>query len=95
LKQHSRTYKDSNLATIGDSAALLNVENTIINDAVEASISNVVHGAPLRASTKEDATTRHRVTTFHGDPGVCWAEFAGGHTMFGKLNLPQARNSTH
>ncbi len=86
MQQHSKTYKDSNLAAIGDEQAFNNVEGAIIQDAVKASIGTVVHGAPLRAQTKIDPDTQHRVTRFYGDPGVCWSEFSGGYTKFGKIN---------
>jgi hypothetical protein len=84
LKAHSKVYKDSNLETIGDEAAFSNIEALIINDAIQASVSSIVHGAPLRESTKMNSMG-HRVTTFAGDPAVTWGPFMGGHTRFGKI----------
>ena len=86
LKQHSKAYKDSNLALIGDDAALGIIEQAIINDAIEASCAPGTHGQPLVARTKVDPATGHRITTFHGDPSIWFSELAGGSIMYGKLN---------
>ena len=94
LKQHSKAYKDSNLSLIGDDAALGIIEQAIINDAIEASCAPGAVGAPLVARTKVDPHTRHQVTTFHGDPGVAWSEFAGGSIMFGKINQDLINKAT-
>ena len=84
LKPHSKAYKDSDLSTIGDEAAFSNIEGIIINDAIEASTNNVVHGAPLRKVTSTN-DMGHRVTKLYGDPAVTWAPFMGGHTRFGRI----------
>jgi len=49
-----------------------------------------VHGAPLRRQIKIDPNTNHRVTTYHGDPGMCWGEFSAGASKFGKIVRPPA-----
>jgi hypothetical protein len=85
LKQHSRAYKDSDLATIGDENAFTNIESMIINDAVEASNVSIVPGAPLTRRTRTDANG-HRITTFHGDSAIAWSPFMGGGTQFGRIN---------
>ena len=84
LKAHSKAYKDSDLATIGDENAFTNIEGMIINDAIEASVSNITAGAPLRKVTARD--DMGRITSkFYGDPIVAWAPFMGGATRFGKF----------
>jgi hypothetical protein len=88
LKAHSRRYCDSDLTTIGDEKVFSEIESKIINDAVEASSSNDgAAGLPLRMTTKVN-DMGHRITTFHGDPAVCWAPFMGGHTRFGRIVRP-------
>jgi hypothetical protein len=91
LKAHSKRYGQSDLSLVGDEAAFNMIEGAIINDAVEASTSNIKPGAPLRSVTKRNPDTGHAVTSFYGDPLVTWAQFAGGATRFGKIVRP----STH
>ena len=90
LKQHSRAFKDSALETIGDEGAFSTVEDSIINDAVTASISTVVEGAPLRMVTDKNESG-HIVRKFYGDPRVCWAPFMGGAVRIAKLQRPAAK----
>lgn len=88
IQPHSKTYKDSNLSTIGDENALAIIEEVMVKDSITASTTTIVPGAPLRMQTKVNPDTQHRVTTFHGDPAVCWGEFAGGRVAIGKIVRP-------
>jgi len=94
LKQHSKRYRDSDLGTIGDEKVFCDIERAVVADAVEASCAPGAVGAPLVARTKVDPHTRHQVTTFQGDPGVAWAEFAGGSIMYGKINQDLINKAT-
>jgi|SRR6185437_6698800 len=91
IKQHSKIYKDSNLGLlVADSAAFSVIENAIINDAVEASCSNITLGAPLRMQESRNESG-HIVRKFVGDAAVTWAPFMGGATKFGKINRSVGR----
>jgi hypothetical protein len=90
LKQHSRAYKDSDLTTIGDESAFTNIERMIIADAIEASVSNIVTGAPLRKRVYKNESG-HTVTEFIGDPLVAYARFMGGQTRFGRFGNGRPR----
>lgn len=91
IKPHSKLYKDSNLGAlvVADSAAFSVVEGTIINDAVDASSSQVTVGGPLREQSTR-SPSGHLVTKFFGDPAVTWAPFMGGATKFGRINRDMA-----
>lgn len=89
LKQYSRVFKDSSLETIGDEGAFSTVEDSIINDAVTASISTVVEGAPLRMVTEKN-DSGHTVRKFYGDPTVTWGPMMGGAVRVCKLQRPSA-----
>lgn len=87
LKQYSRHFKDSALETIGDEGAFSTVEDSIINDAVTASIATVVEGAPLRMVTEKN-DSGHTVRKFYGDPAVTWGPMMGGAVRICKLQRP-------
>src|SRR6185312_11542465 len=91
VKQHSKLYKDSNLGAlaVADSAAFSVVENAIVNDAVEASCSNITVGAPLRMQESK-TESGHIVRKFVGDAAVTWAPFMGGATKFGRITRPKS-----
>jgi hypothetical protein len=90
LQPHSKTYRDSDLGTIGDARALEIIETVIINDAISASSAPGEAGLPLRKVVSQNEAG-HRVVRFHGDPAVTWAQFMGGSTRWGKLNrLPRS-----
>ena len=89
LKQYSRHFKDSSLESIGDEGAFSTVEDSIINDAVTASISTVVEGAPLRMVTEKNESG-HTVRKFYGDPSVTWGPMMGGAIRVCKLQRPSA-----
>lgn len=90
LKKHSKVYKNSNLAILAaDDAAFSVIQDSIIQDAIEASNSGVEVGAPLQKRvTRMDSG--HVVTKWIGDPSVAWAPFAGGATKFGRINVDMA-----
>ena len=90
LLQHSKRYKDSSLETIGDSTVFADVADTIINDAVTASCTTVVEGAPLRMVTDKNESG-HIVRKFHGDPSVCWSPFMGGAIRIAKFQRPASK----
>jgi len=93
IKQHSKVYKDSNLAAFtADESAFGVIEKTIINDAIEASRGSVTAGAPLQKRvTRMDSG--HVVTKWIGDPNVAWGPFMGGATKFGRINIDMANKS--
>jgi hypothetical protein len=85
LKAHSKVYKDSDLATIGDENAFSNIERAIIADAVQASSAPGDAGAPLRKVVSRN-DSGHTITKWYGDTLSCWGPFMGGTVRFGKLN---------
>jgi hypothetical protein len=85
LKQHSRTYKDSALALVGDDAAFSVIEDMIIKDAIAASNTSYTADAPLRKVVTR-ADSGHLITKWVGDPLVAWAPFSGGAARFGRIN---------
>lgn len=90
IKQHSKVYKDSNLGIlVNDSAAFAVIENAIVNDAAEASCSNITVGAPLRMQESK-TESGHIVRKFVGDAAVTWAPFMGGATKFGRITRPKS-----
>lgn len=85
LQQYSATHKGVDLARVADPAAFSVVENSIINDAIEASNTTVTAGAPLReVVTRNDSG--HVFRKFIGDASVTWAPFMGGAVKFGRIN---------
>jgi hypothetical protein len=90
LKQYSPRYRDSSLETIGDATVFADVADRVIADAVEASISTVVEGAPLRRVTERNENG-HTITKWYGDPAVCWSPFMGGAIRIAKLRRPDAK----
>jgi hypothetical protein len=89
LKQHSKVYKDSALALIGDDAAFSVIEEAIINDAITASNTSFNPMAPLRKVVSR-MDSGHIATKWIGDPRVGWSEFSGGATKFGRINASVA-----
>lgn len=86
IKPHSKVYKESNLGVlVNDSAAFSVIEETIVNDAVEASSANITVGGPLRKQVTR-SESGHTITKWFGDPAVTWSRFMGGATKFGKIN---------
>jgi hypothetical protein len=90
LKQYSPRYKDAALELINDATVFADVADRVITDAVHASETTVVEGAPLRKITERNEAG-HTITRWIGDPSVCWAPFQGGAVRLVKLNRPVAK----
>ena len=90
LKQYSARYKDAALELIGDATAFRDVADRVVTDAVEASETTVVEGAPLRKIVERNESG-HTITRWIGDPSVCWAPFQGGAIRIAKLQRPDAK----
>jgi hypothetical protein len=74
-QKHSRTFKDSNLARIGDPVALTGIENSIYADAAAAlNDPNTFRPGELRAVISLDGANRP-ITKYVGDPNACWDIF--------------------
>jgi len=80
FKQHHPEYRASNLFTIGDSAAMSAVVDSIYSAAEKA--MQLPTGGLRSVTTNENG---HRITRFFGDPTICWSPFMGGHTRFVKF----------
>ncbi len=85
LKKHSKAYADSAIQLVGDDTAFRVIEDTIINDAVEASTAPPPASAPLRMQESR-AESGHIIRKFLGDPAVAWAPMMGGAVRFGRIN---------
>jgi len=74
-QKHSRTFKDANLARIGDAATLTGVENQIYADTAAALHDPNTFGPDeLRPVVTMDAAGRP-ITRYLGRDGACWDRF--------------------
>jgi hypothetical protein len=74
-QKHSRTFKDANLARIGDAATLTAVENQIYADAAAALHDpSTFRPGELRAVVMMDGANRP-ITKYIGHEGACWDQF--------------------
>lgn len=90
LQQYSPRYRDAALELIGDATAFRDVADRVITDAVHASETTVVEGAPLRKITERNESG-HTVTRWVGDSSVCWGPFMGGAVRLVKLQKPASK----
>jgi hypothetical protein len=90
IKQYSNRYRDAALELIGDATAFRDVADRVITDAVHASETTVVEGAPLRKIVERNESG-HTVTRWVGDSSVCWSPFMGGAVRLVKFNKPVAK----
>lgn len=74
-KEHSRTFKDVDLAAINDAVALDAVVKVIYTDALAVSSSpSLIPAGQLRERITSDRTGR-RISRFEGDTESCWGPF--------------------
>lgn len=75
FKKHSKSYKDADLAKIGDAAVFGMIEDAIYADAVaEASNPSTIAPGILIPQRIKDAAGRE-ITRYKGDAGSCWDVF--------------------
>jgi len=73
--QHSKTFKNANVAKIGDPSAFAAVEDSIFADAMsEATHPTSFRPGELRAIRTADPSGRV-ITKYRGDPNACWDQF--------------------
>lgn len=89
LKKHSPLWKDMDLYTAVNDAALANVELAIYNDAMQVARNPQLGEGELREH-KRVLPSGHTSTEFYGKPSAWMQQFAGGRRMVGSIRTKNA-----